>query len=263
MIAASGHRGSGHIGMGDLFPYGLDAPPVVRNLALAALACWVLFFVNFIPVLPLHVFGLQWPALGLSLGAAGMLWGSRFGKLRRRERLLDRLQWRGDEQVVDIGCGRGLMAVAAARRVPRGSVVGIDIWQAEDLSGNGADAVLANAAREGVAGRVEARTADMRELPFADAAVDVVVSATAIHNVYERAGRDRAIDEIARVLKPGGEVLVDDIRHLGAYAARLRGAGFDVELAHGVRGWCWLVLSFGNLFPGTLLGRKPAAGLRR
>lgn len=43
------------------------------------------------------------------------------------------------------------MAVAAARRVPCGQVTGIDIWQSEDLSGNVADAVAANVAREGVA----------------------------------------------------------------------------------------------------------------
>ncbi len=92
-----------------------------------------------------------------------MIWSSRYGKLRRREVLLDRLSWRGDERVLDIGCGRGLFAVAAARRVPGGKVTGIDIWQSEDLSGNGPGAVATNAANEGVAGRVDTRTADMRE----------------------------------------------------------------------------------------------------
>ncbi|GLQ98031.1 class I SAM-dependent methyltransferase [Dyella mobilis] len=243
--------------MKTLFPYGLDAPPVVRNLVLGSLACWLVFALNAAHRLPIIVNGLQWPGLSLAIGALAMIWSSHYGKLRRREKLLDHLDWRGDEHVLDIGCGRGLMAVAAARRTPRGRVTGIDIWQSEDLSGNGPDAVAANAAREGVAARVETRTADMRQLPFADGAIDTVVSCAAIHNIYQAEGRDRAIDGIARVLRPGGQVLIDDIRHLPQYAERLRAAGFEVDLMHGIDSVFWRVLSLGSLAPGTLVGRKP------
>lgn len=242
--------------MTQLFPYGLDAPPVVRNLALCALACWLLFALGFTHWLPIPINGFEWPALSFSLGVVTMAWTSRYGKLRRREQLLDRLRWRGDERVLDIGCGRGLMAVAAARRAPQGKVTGVDIWQSVDLSGNGPDAVTVNAAREGVAGRVDTRTADMRQLPFADATIDTVVSSTAIHNIYQAEGRDRAIDEIARVLRPGGQVLIDDIRHLPHYASRLRGAGFEVSVSRSLGSWFWRLLSFGNLAPGTLVGHK-------
>jgi SAM-dependent methyltransferase len=243
--------------MKQLFPYGLDAPPVVRNLALCALACWLLFALSFTHWSPITINGFEWPALTFSFGAAAMIWSSRYGKLRRREQLLDRVRWHGNERVLDIGCGRGLMAVAAARRAPRGQVTGIDIWQSEDLSGNGPEAVAANAEREGVAARVDTRTADMRELPFADATVDIVVSSTAIHNIYQAEGRDRAIDEIVRVLRPAGQVLIDDIRHLPQYAARLRAAGFEVILSRGMGSWFWRLLSLGNLAPGTLVGHKP------
>lgn len=243
--------------MRDLFPYGLDAPPVVRNLALAALAFWLLFALSFTSWLPITLDGMMWPALSFSLGAAAMMWSSRFGKLRRRERLLDQLTWQGNERVLDLGCGRGLMAVAAARRVPHGQVTGIDIWQSEDLSGNGADAVAANAAREGVADRVVTQTADMRELPFDASSMDIIVSSVAIHNIYDVEGRARAIDEIIRVMIPTGQVLIDDIRHLPQYAARLRDAGFDVSLNRGMESWLWRAISFGNLAPGTVTGRKP------
>lgn len=242
--------------MKPLFPYGLDAPPVVRNLAVAALILWLLFAVSFTTWLPVTVNGLQWPALGVSFGALSMIWSSRYGKLRRREVLLDRLSWRGDERVLDIGCGRGLMVVAAAHRVPQGHAIGIDIWQSEDLSGNGPDAVAVNAANEGVAERVSTRTADMRELPFENGTIDIVVSSVAIHNIYDAAGRDRAIDEIARVLKPSGQLLIDDIRHLPQYAARLRAGGVEVTLTRGLDSLFWRLVSFGSLAPGTLVGRK-------
>lgn len=245
--------------MRDWFLYGLDAPPVVRNLALAALACWLVFALSFVGAMPIRIMGFEWSALALTFAALSMIWSSRYGKLRRREKLLDRLPWRGDERVLDIGCGRGLMAVAAARRVPRGRVIGVDIWQSEDLSGNGPGAVAINAKREGVADRVETRTADMRELPFEDASIDTIVSATAIHNIYQREGRERALDEIVRVLKPGGRILIDDIRHLPQYAARLRGAGVSVALTRGAGSWFWRIMSFGSLAPGTLVGQKPEA----
>lgn len=243
--------------MRDWFPYGLDAPPVVRNLALAALAGWILFAFAVAGTLPVWVQFFGYPAIGFTLGAVSMLWGSRFGKVRRRERLLDRLPWRGDECVLDLGCGRGLLAVGAARRVPRGRVIGVDIWQAEDLSGNRPEAVAANARREGVDAHVEVRTADMRQLPLDDASIDAVVSMTAIHNIYQPAGRERALDEAVRVLKPGGCILIDDIRHLAQYAARLRGAGCEVRVTRGPGQWWTRLTTFGNLAPGTLVGRKP------
>jgi arsenite methyltransferase len=230
----------------------------VRNLVLCSLFCWLMFALSFTHWLPITINGFQWPALSFAFGALAMMWSSRYGKLLRREQLLDGLTWRGDERVLDIGCGRGLFAVAAARRVPRGRVTGIDIWQSEDLSGNGPDAVAVNAGREGVAGRVETRTADMRELPFADGSVDTVVSSVAIHNIYQAEGRDRAIEEIARVLRPGGQVLIDDIRHLPQYAARLRRAGFEVSVKRGINSVFWRLISLGTLVPGTLIGSKRA-----
>src|SRR5262249_2594462 len=155
---------------------------------------------------------------------------SRFGKLRLRDKILDGIEWRGDERVLDVGCGRGLMLVGAARRIPNGKAVGVDIWQAVDLSGNTPDKTRANAAAEGVADPVEVRDGDARTLPFEEASFDVVLSSTALHNIYDPVERAKAIREIARVTKPGGRVAIFDIRHSGEYAAVLKDLGWaEVE----------------------------------
>ena len=105
----------------------------------------------------------------------------KIGKIKERERLLDLVTWEGTETVLDLGCGRGLLLVAAARRLSTGKATGLDLWQAEDLTGNQPDATMANARREGVSDRVEVTSGDMRAMPFADRSFDVVVSNVAIH----------------------------------------------------------------------------------
>jgi cyclopropane fatty-acyl-phospholipid synthase-like methyltransferase len=166
-----------------------------------------------------------------------MIWSSRYGKLRARDRLLDGLGLTGQEHLLDVGCGRGLLLIGAARRLPDGRAVGVDLWSQVDLSGNSASATLANAAAEGVPERVEVHEGDMRQLPFADARFDAVVASLSIHNIYSVEGRRQAILEIVRVLKPGGKVALMDIRHVREYAAGLRGAGMNDVNVSGLSFW--------------------------
>jgi ubiquinone/menaquinone biosynthesis C-methylase UbiE len=78
---------------------------------------------------------------------------------------------------------------------------------------------------EGVSDRVHIETADMRALPFSDATFDLVVSSLAIHNIRANTDRQRAITEGFRVLKPGGRMVIADIRATAIYADALRSLG--------------------------------------
>ena len=247
--------------------YGVDAPTAVRNLLIVC-ALGIISLITRVAGWwgrdsAFALLGRPLISAGLASGlmAGWMVCSSKFGKVREREGYLDLLDWRGDERVLDVGCGRGLFLIGAARRLPAGRAIGIDIWQAEDLSGNEPAAAAKNARIEGVADRVAVQTADARSLPFDDASFDVVLSSAALHNIYDAGERQAAVREIARVLRVGGRVLIVDVRHLRQYARTLRDAGLDGEqdAARSVQTWlsCLLtILTFGQVQVGHVVGSK-------
>src|SRR3954469_26068247 len=243
--------------------YGLDAPLAVRNLLIVA----ALGIISLITRL-LHVWSRQdliamiaRPLIGagLSCGAMGlwMVYDSKIGKVREREYYLDKIAWQGDERVLDVGCGLGLFLIGAAKRLKTGRAVGIDLWQAEDLSGNTPAGTLDNAMIEGEAEKVEVHTGDARKLPFDDASFDVVLSSMALHNIYNAGERQTAVREIARVLKSGGRLLILDVRHTNQYAATLREAGLDARCVQGIGSRLLTVITVGSIRWGYVIGSKP------
>jgi SAM-dependent methyltransferase len=208
--------------------YGVDAPGVPLGMGAGGLV--------------LVGVGLAAAASGAGAGAvAGPLLGAALllastalylhttmrGKLQVWDELLDGLGLRGGEQVLDLGCGRGAVLLAAARRLPRGRAVGVDLWRTVDQSGNSSDTTRRNAVTEGLADRVELHTGDLTALPFPDATFDLVLSGLAIHNIPDADARRTAVDEAVRVLRPGGRLLIVDIVHVADYAERLRELGLD------------------------------------
>jgi ubiquinone/menaquinone biosynthesis C-methylase UbiE len=164
-----------------------------------------------------------------------MLWSSTVGKLRARDAIIGGIRWHGDEQVLDVGCGRGLLLIAAAKRLTTGKAIGVDVWHSRDQAGNQPLANWANAQAEGVAERVDVRDGDACALPFADNTFDVVVSSLVIHNIPGARSRAQAIQEIVRVLKPGGTLALLDVAHTRVYAAILRDLGVRVVRRSGPR----------------------------
>lgn len=159
------------------------------------------------------------------LNAASFYYTTRHGKFQEWERILDRLSLRGDEQVLDMGCGRGAVLTAVAKRLTTGRATGIDLWRSIDQSGNAPEATMTNAAVEGVRDLIVLETGDMRKLPFADTSFDLVVSSLAIHNIPGRDGRVAAVREAMRVLRPGGRIAIADIRATKLYADTLVSLG--------------------------------------
>jgi arsenite methyltransferase len=204
-----------------------------------------------------------WSSLPLAAGfcvlvlCAGYLYTTRVGKFWAWAGILRQLGLRGDERVLDVGCGRGAVLLQVARLVPRGHAVGIDIWRTQDQSGNSVGAARRNAELEGVADRVELNTADMTAMPFEDDSFDLVLSSLATHNVSGGENRRRAIDEATRVLKPGGRLVIADIAHTARYAARLRERGMQDVERRPVDWRFWFGLPGG--MPRLLTASKPPA----
>lgn len=104
--------------------------------------------------------------------------------------------------VVDIGCGAGTDLLLAAQRVgPTGHAIGIEMTEAMRAR------VRRGAEMAGLP-QVEVRDGDATRLPIEDCSVDVVISNGVLNLVPEK---ERAVAEIARVLKPGGRVQIADI----------------------------------------------------
>jgi len=212
--------------------YGIDAP--FAPAFLAGLA--ILYLVVAIDTGKARF----WLALSFTLAfEAFYLHGTLRGKFVLWAELLDRLRLRGEERILDLGCGRGAVLLMAAQHLTTGRAVGVDLWRTVDQSGNSAEATQRNAIAEGVADRVELHTGDMTALPFEDNGFDVVLSSLAIHNISGRPGREKAISEAVRVLRAGGRLLIVDVRGTRQYQAQLAELGMYDVARRGLGWWSW------------------------
>lgn len=209
--------------------YGIDAPRVIRNLLLIGLALLPLgWFVPQVRVGPVNfvIRPAAW-GTGAVLIVEGVLMTlySKWGKFRHRDRMVKMINWKGNESVLDVGTGRGLLLIGAAKHLTTGKAVGINVWSSKDLSGNAMEGTLRNAELDGVREKVDVQNGDATAMQFPDATFDVILSNACIHNIPGRKARDQACREIVRVLKPGGVGLISDFIHTADYVKAFREGG--------------------------------------
>jgi arsenite methyltransferase len=160
------------------------------------------------------------------IGGLFLIWASRFGKYQMRDRVMADINWRGDEQVLDVGCGAGLLLIGAARNLTIGKATGVDLWDKNLEYGSNPETVWANARREGVADRIEVKDGDACHLPFPAASFDLVTTSNMLHHLSS-SDRMQALREMGRVLKPGGSLVIAEIAFIGQTVATLKACGFQ------------------------------------
>jgi len=237
--------------------YGVDAPHVLRNLFLIGVPC--LLFGIFGPreihlgrvtFLPRPMF--FWTGTLLVLEGLLFVLYVKVGKYHHRDRMISLHKWRGDEQVLDVGCGRGLLLAGAAKLLSgAGKATGIDIWSNVDMGGNSEAATLHNLQLEGINDRCTLLSVPAQDMPFPDGSFDVTLSNLCLHNIYDRKTRHRAVEQIVRVLKPGGVAILSDYKLTGEYARQLKKADLLVE-----RRWGNPLYTFPPL--RIVIARKPS-----
>ncbi len=212
--------------------YGQDVPVFTLLILLMGLVFTVLaglLYKGFVPSQPILgivlsvIFGL-FGLFGL-VGGSFLVWASRVGKYQMRDRIMADIVWRGDEQVLDVGCGAGLLLIGAARQLTTGRAVGVDIWDRNLEYGSSPENVWANARIEVVAARIEVKDGNACDLPFPDRSFDLVLTSDMLHHLSKN-DRAKAVQEMARVLKPGGNLVIAEIAFTNQFVQVLNDCGF-------------------------------------
>jgi ubiquinone/menaquinone biosynthesis C-methylase UbiE len=118
-----------------------------------------------------------------------------------RGRLIEILQPRAGERVLEIGPGTGYYTFEMAGRLDGGQV---DIF---DIQQEMIDHVMREANRRGIT-NVAPALGDAQSLPYSDGSFDAVVLITVLGEIPDQ---DRALGEVTRVLKPGGRLIVGEM----------------------------------------------------
>lgn len=148
-----------------------------------------------------------------------IVWSSQNGTIQAANRLLQQLHLRGTETVLNVDCRHGLLLVGAAKQVPSGRAIGVELPDVE------ASAALDNARIEGVSRRVEVRTGTLHDLPVPPGSIDVVIVDFTLSPGMPRDDHYAALGAMVGVLKPGGTLALRVGGGTASYLAALRALG--------------------------------------
>ncbi len=138
--------------------------------------------------------------------------------------VLDHISWRGDETVLDVGCGAGLYAEPAVERLISGGKL---------ISADLSLGMLADVAEKDFAAKTNLLNTNVLQLPLPAGSVDVVL---ANHMLYHVPDIPAAANEIKRSLTPGGYLIAATngcnsmIRFLDEVREACRNLGFELKV---------------------------------
>ncbi len=184
--------------------YGIYSPGVLGVLIFAIIACFFLYLL-FNDMIIRNIITITVIALAIIVGL--IFYGSSTpSRVRRSELLAEFAEPKENSFMLDVGTGRGLVAITLAKACKNCKVIGIDTWSPVALSGvsgNTMENAQKNAKLEKVSRKVKFQQADARELPFEKNTFNLV----SCHEVLDAliVGRDKVLSEIYRVLKRGGK----------------------------------------------------------
>jgi len=253
--------------------YGIDAPGIRMGMLLISIVGFIIIcftiwasstWFNELPVVRyiFYILGVTFTSYGMYM-ASYMTYSSRYSKLKNRDFLLTEvgkyLDWNDISQTLDIGCGKGLLLIGAAKKLKTGLSIGIDIWNSNDQSENNENSTMQNAYIEGVGEKIKLLTADARILPFDNEAIDLVMSHWVIHNIEAENEQLQSLNEMYRVLKPGGIILLADIQNVKKYCTHLEALGTKTVYYNdgGSEAKIMSILSGGTYVPQSMICIKP------
>jgi SAM-dependent methyltransferase len=123
--------------------------------------------------------------------------------------VISNLDWNGEGQALDIGCGNGALTIKLAGKFKAAQVTGIDYWgERWEYSKNACEA---NAKAEGVNNQIVFEKASASKLPFEDEYFDAAVSNLCFHEVADAKDKREVLREALRVVKKGGKFAFQDL----------------------------------------------------
>lgn len=167
-----------------------------------------------------------------------MLYGIKISKPNWIKKISRDLHLQGEEKVLDLGCGRGILLCEIAKYLNQQTAYGVDFWSTKDQSKNALEETLKNVKLLNLENKVKVQTADIRSLPYPKESFDVVVSSLCLHNLKEKKEREKALMELLRVLKPGGKFVLLDIFYVKDYVSFLSPFSEKVQLSPTIYSYC-------------------------
>lgn len=140
-----------------------------------------------------------WPGIGMTIMHLFFL--GRISLIAKME-ALNKIE---NPEILDVGCGTGRTAIGIAKSLKNGGhLYGIDIYSKLAIPGNALGTVQQNAIIEKVEERTTFKYGSATEIPFEENRFDIVNVSSVLHEVHDSNDQCRAIQELYRVLKPGG-----------------------------------------------------------